>query len=169
MFIGRTCSIILISVILTPRVCCVSWRMSCRTLRTTGTEVCLSPPSYIFWLFPPVWIMGHVPSGWDGSDALEAPSNLCRRNAFIKRCLTSWHLLYSLPDVSGFQADISSSGLFSDFSVDRFSPHVIASEFLATGDNIKLLIVPQISSLAILMKTSSRSVPRSFWVYFPIC
>jgi sphingomyelin phosphodiesterase len=24
-----------------------------------------------------VWIVGHVPSGWDGTDPLEAPTNLC--------------------------------------------------------------------------------------------
>ncbi|KAH9996082.1 Metallo-dependent phosphatase [Russula vinacea] len=36
-----------------------------------------------------VWIMGHVLSGWDGSDALEAPSNL----------LTRLYLAYSLPDI----------------------------------------------------------------------
>ena len=26
---------------------------------------------------PSVWIMGHVVSGWDGTDPLEAPTNLC--------------------------------------------------------------------------------------------
>jgi sphingomyelin phosphodiesterase len=35
--------------------------------------------------FPPVWIMGHVLSGWDGSNALEAPSNLCGCHALITR------------------------------------------------------------------------------------
>jgi hypothetical protein len=32
-----------------------------------------------------VWIMGHVLSGWDGSNALEAPSNLWGCHALITR------------------------------------------------------------------------------------
>ncbi|KAI0304073.1 sphingomyelin phosphodiesterase [Russula brevipes] len=56
-----------------------------------------------------VWIIGHVPTGWDGGNALEAPSNLCRfQSPFL--------LLLTLR-------------LHSDVSVARFSPHVIANIF----------------------------------------
>ena len=47
--------------------------------------------------------------------------------------------------------------LISDISVERFSPHVIASESSATLDIIKPYVVPQISSTGIPMKTSFRS------------
>jgi len=46
--------------------------------------------------------MGHVLSGWDGTNALEAPSDLCACSAmwhFIARYLTNVSF-YSLPDVS---------------------------------------------------------------------
>ena len=65
-------------------------------------------------------------SGWDGSNALETQSNLCGCHAFTYSFdeLTS---LSSLPDVSRSQPFTSPFGS-SDISVDRFSPHVIASE-----------------------------------------
>jgi hypothetical protein len=77
-----------------------------------------------------VWIIGHVPSGWDGSNALEAPSNLCEYRAFIvlyTRLANVFH--HSLPDVSPFKPCylVRASSSVSDISVDRYSPHVIAS------------------------------------------
>ena len=33
--------------------------------------------SSLTWLCPSVWIVGHVPTGWDGTNALNNPTNLC--------------------------------------------------------------------------------------------
>jgi hypothetical protein len=63
----------------------------------------------------------------------------------------------SLPNVSRSQLPILTVWLMYDISVDRFSPHVIASEFSTIRDNSRFYAVPQISSSVILMKTTSRS------------
>ena len=65
--------------------------MSCKTLKTKETEVFSFRELFVvlyrhFWL---VWIIGHVLSGWDGTDALEAPSNLCGCHAFMTRFSTT--------------------------------------------------------------------------------
>jgi hypothetical protein len=48
-------------------------------------------------------------------------------------------------------------GFIFYISVERFSPHVIASESSATSDIIKPYVVPQISSTDIPTKTNFRS------------
>jgi len=55
-----------------------------------------------------VWIIGHVLSGWDGTNALEAPSNLCEYHAFMvlfTRLVDVFH--HSLSDVSPIRASLS--------------------------------------------------------------
>ena len=72
-------------------------------------------------------------SGWDGTDALETQSNLCGYHAFISYFFDGLTSLTSLPNVARSQPSISPFKLTSDISVDRFSPHVIASEFRRLG------------------------------------
>lgn len=94
-----------------------------------GTEaypISYRPLVHLLTFSPSVWIIGHVVSGWDGLNALESQSNLCECHAFTHSFdeLTSSS---SLPDVSRYQPFILPFDS-SDISVDRFSPHVIASE-----------------------------------------
>jgi hypothetical protein len=39
---------------------------------------------HLLTLFSLVWIVGHVPSGWDGIDALQTPSNLCEHHSIYQ-------------------------------------------------------------------------------------
>jgi hypothetical protein len=73
--------------------------MNCRTLKTKGTEVCLFAPCdlvmHLLTLFSLVWIIGHVLSGWDGSDALPSTSNLCEYHPFTKLPFDALTLTFS--------------------------------------------------------------------------
>lgn len=117
----------------TPRACCASSRTSYRRRRTRGIGVSyfalplwtistlFSCVTCLLSLLPRtsdnvltplilVWIMGHVLSGWDGTNPFLNPTNL-----FYQMCVFSSHFMCanSLPTCS----------------VDRFSPHVIANIF----------------------------------------
>ena len=69
--------------------------------------------------------MGHVLSGWDGTNALEAPSNLCECDAFMIHCFDKLTLPNSLPDVSWFWPFILSLGS-SSISVSTAFLHMLS-------------------------------------------
>jgi hypothetical protein len=74
--------------------------------------------------------MGHVLSGWDGTNPLEAPTNLCEfseDHGTLRPTnrLSNFH--YSLPDVRGSSSFSLALTFIFIASVDRFAPHVIAS------------------------------------------
>lgn len=47
-----------------------------------------------------VWIIGHVLTGWDGSNPLQNPTNLCELNRFCSGYSPSDLDIYSLSDVN---------------------------------------------------------------------
>lgn len=75
-----------------------------------------------------VWIIGHVLSGWDGSNPLVNPTNLCEHFLCFRGYCKAWHL-YSLSDVCVCSCSAPWLTMLI-YSVDRFSPHVIASTHL---------------------------------------
>jgi hypothetical protein len=83
-----------------------------------------------------VWILGHVLSGWDGTNPLQNPTNLCRFYTILSSLLSTkvdcFHA--SLSNV-GALTDIYAIGFNCSVSVDRFSPHVIASTSMPAFDD----------------------------------
>lgn len=79
--IARISSTILISNLRTTRACCVSSRMNFKMQRMPETEVCIKVDLYCLAcqlnVTFSVWIIGHVLAGWDGTNALLNPTNLC--------------------------------------------------------------------------------------------
>jgi hypothetical protein len=91
-----------------------------------------------------VWILGHVLSGWDGTNPLQNPTNLCRFYTILSSLLStkvdSFHA--SLSNV-GALADICAIGFNCSVSVDRFSPHGIAS---TSGAHTVMMLLDYTSS-----------------------
>src|SRR5258708_39443899 len=93
--------------------------------KTRGREACLLRSLVLLLTFPPpVWIIGHVESGWDGSDALETQSNLCEYHAFLSHSFDELTFLSSLPNVSRSQPSISLFGSYP-ISASTASPHML--------------------------------------------
>ncbi|KAL0951685.1 hypothetical protein HGRIS_008363 [Hohenbuehelia grisea] len=86
-----------------------------------------------------VWIMGHVLTGWDGTNPLQNPTNLCERPFFYTRTANPVYIYTarvsscSLSDVRAratmHRLGHGLTGIGIADSVDRFSPHVIANIF----------------------------------------
>jgi len=76
-----------------------------------------------------VWIVGHVLTGWDGTNPLRNPTNLCSSAFMPCICaLLTYPSHSSLSDVClTFLLDLKIFSHLVSRSVDRFSPHVIAS------------------------------------------
>ena len=79
-----------------------------------------------------VWIMGHVLTGWDGTNPLQNPTDLCKsshhllgRHHLARASLQSTKCERHI--VSRLSYVFNSPGLYS---VDRFSPHVIKGMLL---------------------------------------
>lgn len=77
-----------------------------------------------------VWIMGHVLSGWDGTNPLLNPTNLCMSKP-LNASTVMLTPVASLSNVSGFISQSETTDGSLVLSVDRYSPHVIASKQLS--------------------------------------
>lgn len=83
-----------------------------------------------------MWIIGHVLSGWDGTNPMLDPTNLCRFCTILSALLSTKVVCFhaSLSNV-GAVTDIYAIGFNYSVSVDRFSPHVIASTSMPAFDD----------------------------------